>query len=187
MKQWWMVPGQIGAVTELREVGVPTPGPGQVLVRMAGAGVNRGELISGRLLRVDDPKARPMPSGIEIAGIVETVGDGVKTWETGARVMARGAACHAEFALLDATALMPSPAGFSDIEHEMIRDEAVFDTAAIRALYGSYSIMRDVAPERAEAFLDRLAEIVETDFGGQIRRTCVMPVYTARKCGDGQT
>jgi len=72
-------------------------------------------------------------------------------------------------------------AGFSDIEHEMIRDEAVFDTAAIRALYGSYSIMRDVAPERAEAFLDRLAEIVETDFGGQIRRTCVMPVYTARK------
>jgi hypothetical protein len=39
-------------------------------------------------------------------------------------------------------------AGFSDIEHEMIRDEAVFDTAAIRALYGSFSIMRDVAPDR---------------------------------------
>ena len=71
-------------------------------------------------------------------------------------------------------------AGFSDIEHQAIREEAVFDTAAIRALYGSYSIMRDVPPERGHAFLDRLAEIVETDFGGQIRRTCVMPVYTAR-------
>ncbi len=72
-------------------------------------------------------------------------------------------------------------AGFSDIEHEMIRDEACFDTAAIRALYGSFSVMRDVAPERAEAFLDRLAEIVETEFGGQVQRACVMPVYTARK------
>jgi NADPH:quinone reductase-like Zn-dependent oxidoreductase len=94
---------------------------------MAGAGVNRGELISGRLLRVDNPKARPMPSGIEIAGIVESVGDGVKTWETGDRVMARGAACHAEFALLDAAALMPSPAGFSDIEAAAIPN--VFVTA----------------------------------------------------------
>ncbi len=72
-------------------------------------------------------------------------------------------------------------AGFRDIEYEAIREEAVFDTAALRALYGSYSIMRDVPPERAEAFLDRLAEIVETRFGGQIRRTCVMPVYTARR------
>jgi hypothetical protein len=72
-------------------------------------------------------------------------------------------------------------AGFRDIEHETIRDEACFDTAAIRALYGSYSVMRDVTPERAEAFLDRVAEIVETEFGGQIRRTCVLPVYTARR------
>ena len=72
-------------------------------------------------------------------------------------------------------------AGFRDIEYEAIRDEASFDTAALRALYGSYSIMRDVAPERAEAFLDRLAEIVETDFGGQVRRACVMPIYTARR------
>ena len=72
-------------------------------------------------------------------------------------------------------------AGFSDIEYQAIREEAVFDTASIRALYGSYSIMRDVPPERAEAFLDRLAEIVETGFGGQVRRTCVMPVYTARR------
>jgi SAM-dependent methyltransferase len=71
--------------------------------------------------------------------------------------------------------------GFSDIEHETIRDEACFDTAAMRALYGSYSVMREVTPERGQAFLDRVAEIVETEFGGQIRRACVMPVYTARR------
>ena len=72
-------------------------------------------------------------------------------------------------------------AGFRDIEHEMIRDEACFDTAAIRALYGSYSVMRDVTPERADAFLDGVAEIVATEFGGRILRACVMPVYTARR------
>ena len=35
MKQWWVVPGETGAITELRDVEVPAPRPGQVLVRMA--------------------------------------------------------------------------------------------------------------------------------------------------------
>ncbi|MGB5756727.1 MAG: zinc-binding dehydrogenase [Acidimicrobiales bacterium] len=127
MKQWWVVPGEAGAVTELRDVEVPTPGSGQVLVRMAGAGVNRGELISGRLLRSDNPNARPTPSGIEIAGTVEAVGAGVDGWSVGDRVMARGRACHAELAVVDAAALMPSPVGMTDVEAAAIPN--VFVTA----------------------------------------------------------
>jgi SAM-dependent methyltransferase len=72
-------------------------------------------------------------------------------------------------------------AGFSGIEHETLRWKASFDTAGIRALYGSFSVMRDVAPERAEAFLDQVAGIAETQFGGQVERACVTPVYTARR------
>ncbi|MBK01221.1 MAG: acryloyl-CoA reductase [Acidimicrobiaceae bacterium] len=116
VKQWWVVPGETEAVPELREVRVPTPGAGQVLVRMAGAGVNRGELISGRLLRIDNPNARPRPSGIEIAGIVETLGDGVDGWAVGDRVIARGSACHAELVALPAEALMTSPEPLNDTE-----------------------------------------------------------------------
>ena len=127
MKQWWMVPGETGAVPELRDVESPTPGPGQVLVRMAGAGVNRGELISGRHLRSDNPKARPVPSGIEIAGVVEGLGNQVHGWTVGDRVMARSAACHAELAVVDAQALMPSPAAVSDVEAAAIPN--VFVTA----------------------------------------------------------
>lgn len=127
MKQWWVVPGETGAITELRDVEVPAPRPGQVLVRMAGAGVNRGELISGRLLRTDNPGARPMRSGIEIAGTIEGLGDGVDAWSVGDRVMARGTACHAELALVDAAALMPSPAGMTDVDAAAIPN--VFVTA----------------------------------------------------------
>ena len=127
MKQWWVVPGATGAVTELREVEVPAPGAGQVLVRMAGAGVNRGELISGRLLRTDNPKARPARSGIEIAGTVEALGGGVDGWAVGDRVMARGTACHAELAVVEAAALMPSPAALSEVEAAAIPN--VFVTA----------------------------------------------------------
>ncbi len=127
MKQWWVVPGETGAVTELRDVDVPSPGGGQVLVRTAGAGVNRGELIAGRLLRRDNPKARPARSGIEIAGTVEALGAGVDGWAVGDRVMARATACHAELVVVDAVALMPSPATLTDVEAGAIPN--VFVTA----------------------------------------------------------
>lgn len=127
MKQWWVVPGQSGAVTELRPVETPTPGPGQVLVRMAGAGVNRGELIGGRQLRTDNPKARPLPSGIEIAGTIEILGADIDGWAVGDRVMARGTACHAEAAVVDGAALMASPTTLTDVEAAAIPN--VFVTA----------------------------------------------------------
>ncbi len=127
MKQWWVVPGAAGAVRELRDVDVPTPDAGQVLVRMAGAGVNRGELISGRLLRTDNPNARPARSGIEIAGTIEALGSGVDRWSVGDRVMARGTGCHAEFAVVDAEALLSSPDRVTDVEAAAIPN--VFVTA----------------------------------------------------------
>jgi SAM-dependent methyltransferase len=74
-------------------------------------------------------------------------------------------------------------AGFSGIEQETLRWTANFDTAGMRALYGSFSVMRDVAPERAEAFLDQVAQFAEAQFGGQVERACVTVLYTAQKPG----
>src|SRR5437870_4439118 len=51
MKAWFTVPGPEGAVFELRETPVPSPGPGQILVAVRAAGVNRGELIRGAQVR----------------------------------------------------------------------------------------------------------------------------------------
>ena len=127
MRQWWVVPGAEGAEVELRNVAVPEPAPGEVLVRVAGAGVNRGELIAGRALRADNPKARPFPSGIELAGEIEAIGDGVVGWSTGDRVMARGGACHAELAAIDAASLLPSPPNLDDVQAAAVPN--VFVTA----------------------------------------------------------
>ena len=139
MKQWWVVPGPSGGQLELRDVPVPEPGPGQVLVRMAGAGVNRGELLSLPALRADIPRAQAGPSGIELAGTIEAVGPGVTGWAAGDRVMARGRACHAEAALVDAEALMASPTGLGDAEAAAIPNvfvtahDAIVSAAGLRA------------------------------------------------------
>lgn len=127
MKQWWVVPGESEAVVELRDVEMPSPANHQVRVRMAGAGVNRGELIAGRQLRTDNPRARPSPAGIEVAGTIERLGAEVTGWAVGDRVMARATACYAELVVVDAAALMPVPSGLPDAEAAAIPN--VFVTA----------------------------------------------------------
>lgn len=74
-------------------------------------------------------------------------------------------------------------AGFVGAAVETLHWQARFDTAGMRALYGSFSVMRDVAPERAEACLDRIAEIAEARFGGTVERACTTVLYTARAPG----
>src|SRR5215475_1330463 len=112
MKALFVVPGPEGGVYEFRDVPVPTPGPGEVLVAVHAAGTNRGELLARPLLRSDNPAAKPMRAGIEFAGEVITLGEGVKGWKPGDRVMARGPG-YAEYAVVSQRALMQVPDGMS--------------------------------------------------------------------------
>lgn len=127
MRQWWTVPGEAGGEPELREVPVPVPDAGQVVVKVSGAGINRGELIGRRAQRLDNPAARAGPSGIEFSGVIAGLGEGVAGWSIGDRVMGRGRACHADFTLSAVEALMPTPGGLSDAEAAAIPN--VFVTA----------------------------------------------------------
>jgi NADPH:quinone reductase-like Zn-dependent oxidoreductase len=69
VRQWWVVPGQMGGFSELRSVAIPDPGPGQVLVAVAATTINRGELIGRPRLLSANPKARSAPSGIEFGAL----------------------------------------------------------------------------------------------------------------------
>ena len=81
---------------EAREVPQPVAGPGQVLVKVRAASLNRGEFIVGGLTKPGEAK----PAGNEAAG--DVVG-------TNRRVMGRCAGAYAEYALMDAREAIPIP------------------------------------------------------------------------------
>jgi NADPH:quinone reductase len=107
--------GGAGPGWEVRDVAVPAPAPGQVLVRVRAAGVNRADL--GMLAGSYNPGGRERggeyTAGLELAGEVEAAGPGVDGIEPGDRVMAATLGSFAAFALVDARHLMPVPSSLS--------------------------------------------------------------------------
>jgi len=69
------------------ELPAPVPGPGELLVRVAAAAVNRADLLQRQGLYPPPPGASPV-LGLECAGTVAAVGPGVTGWSAGERVMA---------------------------------------------------------------------------------------------------
>jgi NADPH2:quinone reductase len=137
MKALFVVPGSEGGVYEFREIPVPTPGPGEVLVAVRAAGTNRGELLARPLLRSDNPALKPMRTGIEFAGEIAALGEGVSGWTPGDRIMARGVG-YAEYTVVSQRALMQIPDGMSWAEAAAIPNvfvtahDAIVSTAALK-------------------------------------------------------
>jgi len=96
-------------VLELAEVDRPTPGPGQLLIKVAATGVNFIETYQrGGMYKV----AHPFTPGSEAAGVIAAVGEGVEGFSVGSRIAtAEGLACYAEYAVVDATQALPVPDG----------------------------------------------------------------------------
>jgi NADPH2:quinone reductase len=110
MKSWWMVAGSNGPELQLRDTPAPVAGPGQLLVQVHAAGLNRGEFITGQGLlgQLSEPKAM----GMEAAGTILAVGEGVQGWQVGQKVMGRALGGFAQQSLLVASEAMPMPAHF---------------------------------------------------------------------------
>jgi NADPH2:quinone reductase len=66
---------------------VPVPGEGEILLKVAAAGVNRPDVMQRQGLYPPPPGSPDIP-GLEIAGEVVALGPGVKRWQLGDRVMA---------------------------------------------------------------------------------------------------
>ena len=110
MKSYSLQATKDAATLELRDIPTPEPGPGQLLLKMHAASLNRGEFILGHGLQ------KPGTSkaiGMEGAGEVIKVGAGVNGFSAGQKVMGRCAGAFSEFALMDVREAIPMPTGLS--------------------------------------------------------------------------
>ena len=119
--------GGKGGADALEVQSVPRPElkPGQVLIRVRAAGINRPDLLQ-RAGRYPPPPGASEILGLEVAGEIAGVGEGVERWREGDRVTALLAGGgYAEYALADARHVLPIPSGL-DFAHAAALPETVF-------------------------------------------------------------
>jgi putative PIG3 family NAD(P)H quinone oxidoreductase len=97
----------------LSEVPDPEPRAGEVLVRVAAAGVNRADVLQRQGHYPPPPGESDVP-GLEVSGTIEALGDGVEGWSVGDEVCALlSGGGYAELVRVPAGQLLPVPAGVS--------------------------------------------------------------------------
>lgn len=126
-------------VLERRTIGRPRPGAGQVLVRVSAAGVSRGvvHLLEGtpyvvRLMGFGLRRPKQPVPGLEVAGVVDAVGDGVTRFQPGDEVFGYGDGTFAEFTVADEAKLAHKPAEVSFLDAAALVDSASTALQAVR-------------------------------------------------------
>jgi putative PIG3 family NAD(P)H quinone oxidoreductase len=100
----------------LAVVARPEPGRGEILVRVAAAGVNRPDLMQRAGLYPPPPGA-PDTLGLEVAGVIEALGPGVTRWREGQEVTALlPGGGYASYAIAHEGSALPIPKGLTLIE-----------------------------------------------------------------------
>ncbi|MBS0409394.1 MAG: NAD(P)H-quinone oxidoreductase [Proteobacteria bacterium] len=155
------VEGGKGPAEALKPVQIPrpTPEPGQILIAVKAAGVNRPDLIQ-RLGFYPPPPGAPATLGLEVAGeVVESAG----RWKAGDKVCALlGGGGYAEYAICDARHALPVPKGLGFVEAAGLPETVftvyanVFEHGALKAgetllLHGATSGIGVTAIQMAKA------------------------------------
>lgn len=100
----------------LHEFLAPRPGAGQVLIKVAGAGLNNADLLQARGLYPPPQGASPI-LGMEVSGVITELGEGVEDRKVGEKVCALlSGGGYAEFAVADAGCVLPVPESVDLIE-----------------------------------------------------------------------
>jgi putative PIG3 family NAD(P)H quinone oxidoreductase len=94
----------------------PKPGAGQILVKVAASGVNRPDLMQ-RAGSYPPPPGHSVLPGLEIAGEVAAVGQGVTRWKPGDKVCALvNGGGYAEYCIAEEPVALPIPAGLDTVQ-----------------------------------------------------------------------
>ncbi|MEA1676855.1 NAD(P)H-quinone oxidoreductase [Nitrospirillum sp. BR 11163] len=141
----------------------PRPGPGQILIRVAAAGVNRPDCLQRAGHYPPPPGASDLP-GLEVAGTVAGLGEGVAGWTVGDAVCALvNGGGYADHAVAPAGQCLPVPVGYSMVEAAALPETFftvwtnVFDRGRLAAgesflVHGGTSGIGTTAIQLAKAF-----------------------------------
>jgi NADPH2:quinone reductase len=117
---------------------LPKPGPGEILIRVAAAGVNRPDVIQRQGLYPPPPGASDLP-GLEVAGEVAALGEGAHRFALGDKVCALvPGGGYAQFCKTHQTSALPVPEGLTMLEASAIPETFftvwtnVFDRGRLR-------------------------------------------------------
>lgn len=103
-------------VLQLAERPVPQPGPDEVLIEVAAAGVNRPDVLQRKGIYPPPPGASDIP-GLEVAGTIVAAGPQAPRWKAGDRVCALvTGGGYAEYVAAPAVQCLPVPRGLSPVE-----------------------------------------------------------------------
>lgn len=164
-------------VLEVGRLPVPQPKSGEVLVKVHAAGLNRGDLVQ-RVGKYPPPPGAPDTPGLEVAGEIAGVGEGVTRWRIGDKVCGLvGGGGYAEYCIVDAGQTLPIPEGLSMVEAAGLVETAmtvwtnVFEACALQPgetllVHGGASGIGTMAIEMATA----LGSEVYTTVGDDERR-----------------
>jgi NADPH2:quinone reductase len=108
-------PGQ-GYTLVVADIAKPAPAAGEVLIKVAAAGLNRADLAQAMGFYPPPPGA-PATLGLEVSGVVEALGDGVHSLEVDDEVCALlGGGGYGEYAVVSEKSVLPVPKGVSLVE-----------------------------------------------------------------------
>ena len=179
-----MIPAKMRAVVAERPGGpealklverpVPTPGEGQILIKVAAAGVNRPDVLQ-RLGGYAPPPGASDVLGLEVAGEVVALGEGVTMHVVGDSVTALiPGGGYAEYAIAHESNALPAPHGFSMVEAAAVPETFftvwtnVFDRGGLKPgewllLHGGTSGIGVTAIMLAKAFGSKVIATVGSD------------------------
>lgn len=150
-------------VLQAEQVPVPTPAAGQVLIKVAAAGVNRPDVLQRQGL-YPAPKGHSEIPGLEIAGTIAALGEGASRFKVDDAVMALvNGGGYADYCLADDVCCLPVPSNLTMTEAAAIPETAftvwhnVFERGGLKAgewllVHGGTSGIGVMAIQLAKAF-----------------------------------
>ena len=155
------------------------PGPGEILIRVRAAGVNRPGRAAARGVYPPPPGASDLP-GLEVAGEVAAVGAEARRWQVGDAVCAlTPGGGYAEYCVVHESNALPVPTGFTFTEAAAVPEtfftvwHNVFQRGGLKAgetllVHGGSSGIGTTAIQLAAAF--GATVIATAGLGGKMRR-----------------